>query len=145
MTYTALSSIGPRIALAISEDLLHWKRIGPARFEPYRGIDLGNVNSKDASVFPIAIRNHAGKLQSAMLHRPLFPGTLPEDKVCEGERRLFDLEHERIWISYCQTPADDLDPPDRFDVYYGMADSRIGVARLELPECLPDRPKQRGS
>ncbi|MGB9477945.1 MAG: hypothetical protein WBS21_06110, partial [Candidatus Acidiferrum sp.] len=32
---------------------------------------------------------------------------------------------------------DDLGSPDRFDVYYGMADNRIGVARLEVPEFLP--------
>ena len=32
---------------------------------------------------------------------------------------------------------DDLGTPDRFDVYYGMADNRIGVARLDLPEHLP--------
>jgi predicted GH43/DUF377 family glycosyl hydrolase len=32
---------------------------------------------------------------------------------------------------------DDLGQPDRFDVYYGMADSRIGVARLDLPLELP--------
>jgi predicted GH43/DUF377 family glycosyl hydrolase len=32
---------------------------------------------------------------------------------------------------------DDLGMPDRFDVYYGMADDRIGVARLDLPETLP--------
>jgi len=32
---------------------------------------------------------------------------------------------------------DDLGMPDRFDVYYGMADDRIGVARLDLPEALP--------
>src|ERR1035437_4557850 len=32
---------------------------------------------------------------------------------------------------------DDLGSPDRFDVYYGMADSRIGVARLDLPDHLP--------
>jgi predicted GH43/DUF377 family glycosyl hydrolase len=31
----------------------------------------------------------------------------------------------------------DLGQPNRFDVYYGMADSRIGVARLEVPEQLP--------
>ena len=29
---------------------------------------------------------------------------------------------------------DDPGTPDRFDVYYGMADNRIGVARLDLPE-----------
>jgi predicted GH43/DUF377 family glycosyl hydrolase len=32
---------------------------------------------------------------------------------------------------------DDLGTPDRFDVYYGMADKRIGVARLDLPDQLP--------
>jgi predicted GH43/DUF377 family glycosyl hydrolase len=32
---------------------------------------------------------------------------------------------------------DDLGLPDRFDIYYGMADSRIGVARLDLPDGLP--------
>ena len=32
---------------------------------------------------------------------------------------------------------DDLGLPGRFDVYYGMADNRIGVARLDLPEHLP--------
>jgi predicted GH43/DUF377 family glycosyl hydrolase len=32
---------------------------------------------------------------------------------------------------------DDLGTLDRFDVYYGMADDRIGVARLDMPEQLP--------
>jgi predicted GH43/DUF377 family glycosyl hydrolase len=32
---------------------------------------------------------------------------------------------------------DDLGSPDRFDVYYGMADNRIGVARLDMPKSLP--------
>ena len=32
---------------------------------------------------------------------------------------------------------DDIGSPDRFDVYYGMADQRIGVARLDVPETLP--------
>ena len=32
---------------------------------------------------------------------------------------------------------DDLGCPDRFDIYYGMADTRIGVARLDVPELLP--------
>jgi phosphomannomutase len=27
--------------------------------------------------------------------------------------------------------------PDRYDVYYGMADNRIGVARLDVPKLLP--------
>jgi predicted GH43/DUF377 family glycosyl hydrolase len=32
---------------------------------------------------------------------------------------------------------DDLGKPDRFDIYYGMADDRIGVARLDVPPTLP--------
>jgi predicted GH43/DUF377 family glycosyl hydrolase len=249
MTYTALSSRGPRIALAMSEDLFHWKRIGLATFAPFQGIDFVHVDNKDASIFPVAIPNHAGKLQLALLHRPLFPGTRPEEIARQGESRLVDREHESIWISYCPMPPkglephlpglfnshqrlatpvspwealkigggtppistkhgwlilyhgvsnmvepdsngkqlcysagvmvlskehpreilyrsvepvltpqlpqerqgtiadvvfptgidrrDDLGMPERFDVYYGMADNRIGVARLDMPEHLP--------
>lgn len=249
MTYTALSPIGPRIAVAISEDLFHWKRLGLAAFASFRDIDFVHVDNKDASVFPVAIPNHAGKMQLALLHRPLFLGTSPEEIACDTEFRMVDTDHESIWISYCPmaldetepqhlglfnshhrlaTPVspwetlkigggsppvltrhgwmivyhgvskisdtgkserdlrysagvmvlseehprviryrsaepvlmpesaeelrgmianvvfptgidqrDDLGTPDRYDVYYGMADSRIGVARLELPEHLP--------
>jgi predicted GH43/DUF377 family glycosyl hydrolase len=185
----------------------------------------------------------------AMLHRPLFPGTRPEETACQSASRVVDLDHESIWISYCPmglegpaplhaglfnshhrlatpvapwerlkigggtppvltrhgwliiyhgvseiegrsneehplcysagamvlskehpqviryrsaepvlTPSlsqerhgtvanvvfptgidrrEDLGLPDRFDVYYGMADNRIGVARLDVPEFLP--------
>ena len=61
MAYAALSSVGPRIAFAISEDLFHWKRLGLATFAPYEGIDFVHVNNKDASLFPVAISNHCGK------------------------------------------------------------------------------------
>ena len=249
MTYTAHSHVGPRIALAASEDLFHWKRLGLATFEPYNCIDFVHVDNKDASVFPVAIPNHSGKMQLAILHRPLFSGTRPEETACQKESRVVDLDHESIWISYCpmdlqglnpnclglfnshhrlatpvspwemlkigggtppiltrhgwlilyhgvrkleepgssgrqlcysagvmvlskehpreiryrsvvpvltpELPAerhgtianvvfptgidrrDDLGTPDRFDVYYGMADNRIGVARLDLPEEIP--------
>ncbi len=249
MTYTAHSPAGPRIALAVSEDLFHWKRLGLATFDAYRGIDFVNVDNKDASLFPVAIPNHAGKMELAILHRPLFPGTGPEETCWEPTPRRVDFDHESIWISYCPmaleglepdrlglfnshhrlatptapwerlkigggtppvltrhgwlvvyhgvcqlaglasdghhlrysagvmvlsnehprhlvyrspepvlTPTlpeerhgiianvvfptgidrrDDLGTPDRFDVYYGMADDRIGVARLDLPDVLP--------
>jgi predicted GH43/DUF377 family glycosyl hydrolase len=32
---------------------------------------------------------------------------------------------------------DEVDLPDRFDVYYGMADKRIAVACLEVPDFVP--------
>jgi predicted GH43/DUF377 family glycosyl hydrolase len=229
--------------------LFHWTRLGLATFASYRGIDFVHVDNKDASLFPVAIPNHAGKLQMGLLHRPLFPGTRPEETARRPASRLVDLDRESIWISYCPmallrrpsphlglfnshrrlaapvapweqlkigggtppmlsrhgwlivyhgvsalagtgndthqlcysagvmvlakehpreiryrssepvlTPAlprersgtianvvfptgidrrDDLGTPDRFDVYYGMADDRIGVARLDVPEVLP--------
>lgn len=108
MTYTALSPIGPRIALAISEDLFHWRRLGLAPFAPYHGIDFDHVDNKDACLFPVALPNHAGKMQMAILHRPLFPGTRPEETACESKHRLMDRDRESIWISYCPMTPDGL-------------------------------------
>lgn len=96
MTYTALSPIGLRITVAVSVDLVPWKRLVLATFEPYRGRNFAHVSNKDACIFPVAIPNHARKLRMAMLHRPLFPGTLPEETVCEDDGRLVDLDHESI-------------------------------------------------
>jgi len=249
MTYTALSSRGPRIAIALSEDLFHWQRLGLATFRPHEGIEFDGVDDKDASIFPVAIPDPEGKPAMALLHRPLFPGTRPEETAREPLSRVVDLARESIWISYCPlgeagdqpyylshfalhsrlaspvapwenlkigggTPPiltrhgwmivyhgvheladpstaprklcysagvlvlprkhprhvryrspepvlrpelpeerigtvanvvfptaidrrDDLGLPDRFDIYYGMADNRIGVARLDVPEFLP--------
>ena len=33
MTYVALGPLGPKPALAVSSDLLHWERLGPIHFE----------------------------------------------------------------------------------------------------------------
>ncbi len=249
MTYTAFSPNGPRIALAISEDLFHWKRLGLAVLDPMGGIELDNIDDKDASLFPHAIPGPSGKGEMAMLHRPLFPATRPEDTACLPASRKLDVDRESIWISYSPlmtnstgdyrllrftehdrlaspvaewerlkigggtppimtrhgwlivyhgvsslvrpnnkahplcysagvmvlseknprhilyrspepvlTPTvaaeldgivadvvfptgidrrDDLGSPNRFDIYYGMADQRIGVARLDLPDVLP--------
>jgi hypothetical protein len=79
MTYTAFSPLGPRIAMAESEDLFHWKRLGLATYAHWHGIELGNVDDKDASLFPVAIPDSTGKLELGMLHRPLFAGTRPKE------------------------------------------------------------------
>jgi len=110
MTYTAHSPIGPRIALAVSEDLFHWKRLGLATFAPYKDIDFVHVDNKDSSLFPVAIPNHSGKMQLAILHRPLFPGTRPDEIVRKAESRVVDLDHESIWISYCPMALEGLNP-----------------------------------
>ena len=100
MTYTALSPKGPRIALAVSNDLFHWKRLGLVTFEPYEGIEFDGVDNKDASVFPVAIPDPSGKPALALLHRPLFPGTRPEEKASNLEYTVQDRHRESIWLSY---------------------------------------------
>jgi predicted GH43/DUF377 family glycosyl hydrolase len=248
MTYTAYTPNGPRIALAQSTDLFHWERLGLATYLPYEDIEFNGINDKDACLFPIAVPSPHGHNCLGMLHRPLFPGTSPEEKRHQPWAKEIDLHKESIWLSYCHThPAngnkwlspeftshrplampvsawevlkigagtppiltkfgwmflyhgvkeevrsgnktqlcysaglmilsesnvmdiiyrtvqpilkpelpeeqvgiiadvvfptgidrrDDIGTPDRFDVYYGMADNRIGVARLDLPDILP--------
>ena len=85
MTYTAFSRHGAK-----NRD----RRIrGPLPLEASRArhlrslarIELCNVDDKDASLFPVAIPNSAGQLELGMLHRPLFPGTRPEETACHHE------------------------------------------------------------
>ncbi|WP_158800135.1 glycosidase [Pedobacter sp. L105] len=249
MTYTAFSPEGPRIALAQSKDLIHWERLGLAEYSNYEDIQFNHIDNKDACLFPFEIMSPSGHPSIAMLHRPLFPGTRPEETVRYPIDREIREHHECIWISYshykaeqpidCHLPkfvsnhplaipkqpweklkigagtppiltkhgwlflyhgvsettspgmdkrqlsysagvmvldkddphkilyrspepilspdlpeervgviADvvfptgidcrhDLGKPGVFDVYYGMADNRIGVARLEIPDVLP--------
>jgi len=100
MTYTAFSKSGPRIALATSKDLLHWERIGLADFADYKQIAFNDVYNKDACIFPRSMMSPNGDLAMVMLHRPLFPGTTPEDIMYDpADRRIRD-HHECIWISY---------------------------------------------
>jgi beta-1,2-mannobiose phosphorylase / 1,2-beta-oligomannan phosphorylase len=248
MTYTAFSHRGPRIAIALSDDLINWHRLGLATFHPYHGIAFDGVDDKDAALFPKLVPDPLGQPAVALVHRPLFPGTRPEEKMRNSASSVSDPHRECIWISYCRVSEngkdhrlgefvahhrlacpvaeweclkigggsppilcrhgwltlyhgvhavpesspighklcysagamvlsrehpnriiyrspepilspdgtlelrgavdnvvfptgidrrDDLGAPDRFDVYYGMADSRIGVARLDVPEMLP--------
>ena len=134
MTYTALSPIGPRIALAVSEDLFHWKRLGLATFAVFQSIDFVHVDNKDASLFPVAILNHAGKMQMAMLHRPLFPGTRPEETACQTASRVVDLDHESIWISYCPMALDGLEPArlGLFNSHHRLATPVSSWERLKI-------------
>jgi len=52
---------GPRIAIAISDDLFHWRRKGLAVFHPYKGITFDDVDDKDASVFSALIPDPFGQ------------------------------------------------------------------------------------
>ena len=249
MTYTAYGPHGPRIAMARSKDLLTWERMGLVSFLPYEQVDFNNVDDKDASFFPLELPSPHKHNSIAMLHRPLFPDTIPEATITKGDHRKIDEPKESIWISYfnlkqgkqtslkdaeftshhclahpefpweslkigagappvltkhgwmvvyhgvrkhkeCTTDQpkytysagvmilsekapqkilyrspepiltpeipgetigtvgdvvfptgldrrDDIGQPNRFDVYYGMADSKIGVAKMVIPDNLP--------
>lgn len=100
MTYTALSVRGPRIALAMSEDLFLWDRLGLAIFMPYEGVDFNDVHNKDAVLFPVAIADPEGRPSMALIHRPLFPGTGPDETLHCRVPRVVDILRESIWISY---------------------------------------------
>jgi predicted GH43/DUF377 family glycosyl hydrolase len=56
---------------------------------------------------------------------PVLTPMLPQERDGTVDNVVFPTGIDR---------RDDLGTPDRFDVYYGMADRRIGVARLDLPE-----------
>lgn len=100
MTYTAFSPEGPRIAMAQSKNLLHWERLGLVRYLPYENIKFEGVDNKDACLFPIDIPSPHGHRSIAMLSRPLFPGTSPEENMHHNKRQI-DIHRESIWISYC--------------------------------------------
>ena len=159
MTYAAFSPVGPRIAMAESDDLFHWKRLGLATYAHWHGIELGNVDDKDASLFPVAIPNSTGKLELGMLHRPLFAGTQPKETARHHGKREVDLDRESIWISYC--PADlksrDARPTGPVYVASSIGNSRIPLGAAQdrcwhpthpdqtwLVDCLPRRERSTG-
>jgi predicted GH43/DUF377 family glycosyl hydrolase len=85
MTYTAYGPQGPRIAVALSDDLETWERQGLVAF----GSELDGFDNKDAAYFPERVR---GKV--ALLHRPANEDR-PSIWVSLGELTRFD-EHIRI-------------------------------------------------
>ena len=54
MTYVAYGPLGPRLALAVSEDLESWRRLGPLHYDyaPELDTDLNLFPNKDAVWFP---------------------------------------------------------------------------------------------
>jgi len=106
MSYTAWSDTGPRIAIARSNDLLSWERIGLAKFNRYHDLAMDGVDNKDACIFPEFIDDPDGHPSVAMLHRPLFPGTSPEEIVDPNIATPKQDELQTIWISYWHWHAD---------------------------------------
>src|SRR5438067_1747483 len=59
VVYVAWGLTGPRIALAVSEDLRSWLRLGLAQFapdpDPVYGVDFDQYHNKDGAFFPRAV------------------------------------------------------------------------------------------
>jgi predicted GH43/DUF377 family glycosyl hydrolase len=108
MTYTALGEVGPRIAAAVSTDLVHWQRLGPVQFEPYGGQSFGVLDNKDALLFPEPVTAPDGRPALALIHRPDL-----RMQRSDGVPALYHLPGIRerrpsMWLSYA--PLDDLAP-----------------------------------
>lgn len=145
MTYTALSHRGPRIAIAFSDDLLHWRRLGLATFRPYNRVAFDGVDDKDASVFLVLIADPSGEPAVALLHRQLFPGTRPEEKVRQSTSCSMDIHRESIWISYSRVTTNGDDHHfGEFMAHHRLACPEAGWERLKIGGEAPPILHRRG-
>ena len=98
MVYVGWGPLGPRLALAVSADLVSWRRLGLAEFlpdpDPVYGVDFDTYHNKDGMLFPRAVTGPDGRPALAMLHRPVYD---------TGEDTPHGIPDPRpsIWISYC--------------------------------------------
>jgi len=102
MTYTAYSPVGPRIALAISDDALTWRRLGPVHFgyDDHYHTCFNLFANKDALIFPEPVRDPHGNLAFAMLHRPDFHADWRCSAGISFQPRGVAEERPSMWISY---------------------------------------------
>jgi beta-1,2-mannobiose phosphorylase / 1,2-beta-oligomannan phosphorylase len=120
MTYVAYGPLGPRLALAVSDDLTHWRRLGPVQFgfQPELDTDLGLFPNKDAVFFPETVIAPDGRRCYAMLHRPMWDlGWFREGETTYLPAGLTD-DRPGIWISYA--PADAVEADLRALVQVGQ-------------------------
>ena len=107
MTYVAYGPLGPRTAIAVSEDLRNWRRLGPALFayDDALDMDLNLFHNKDTTFFPEPVTAPDGTASLAVLHRPMWD--LDETKAGQGVRVPAGVTDARqsIWISYVPLDA----------------------------------------
>lgn len=104
MAYVAYGPAGPRVALAISDDLLSWRRLGLVDFTHEQGADFNEYLNKDAALFPELVRAPNGDMALCLMHRPIYEhwhavleSPLEYAAAPDGvaDRR------PSIWLSYC--------------------------------------------
>ena len=102
MTYVAYGPLGPKPALAISDDLRSWARLGPLHFEyqPELDTDLNLFPNKDTVFFPEPVPGPGGEPAYAMLHRPMWD--LGWFREGEGVHLPAGVGDDRpgIWVSF---------------------------------------------
>lgn len=103
MTYTAYGPLGPRIALAESDDLFEWRRLGPVHFayEPTQHTDFNLYTNKDAVLFPEPVPGPDGRPALAMLHRPTYTVAWWIEGGYDIQPAGIIEQRPSIWISYC--------------------------------------------
>ncbi len=69
MVYTAFGPMGPRIAIALSDDAIAWTRLGLVDFSA-PGLPTGD--DKDGMFFPQPVLSPSGVRSLAMYHRPML-------------------------------------------------------------------------
>src|SRR5205085_5249884 len=105
MTYTAYGEDGPRIALATSHDLVHWRRRGPVQFAPHHRFDLGTVDNKDALLFPELLPAPDGQPALALLHRPDLRLRRPDGVRVRAPLPGLREKRPSMWLSYAPLAA----------------------------------------
>lgn len=102
MTYTAWGPQGPRIALAVSEDLDKWERRGLVEFEDPDALyctDFAHYENKDGLIFPEVVWDPSGRPALGLIHRPVYEAMSADDS-CGAPCGIED-PRASIWISYC--------------------------------------------
>jgi len=108
MTYTAFVPYEPRVALAISEDLVTWQRLGVLRYEITSDEgDLNKCGNKDAAFFPDVIFDPEGVPSFGILHRPTtrLHFRRHHDGLTVMTPPSGNENNENIWISYIALEA----------------------------------------
>ena len=106
MTYTAYAPPEARIAIAVSEDLETWKRLGVLHYEQtWRDGGLELVGNKDGVFFPSAVLDRRGVPSLAIVHRPTARRRLHFDRADITITPRGNLRREGLWISYVPLDA----------------------------------------
>ena len=76
MLYVAYGPGGPAVAVAVSDDGLHWRRLGLLRFQQ----SDASFADKDAAFFPEPVTSPAGVTSLAFYHRPTLQVSVQRSK-----------------------------------------------------------------